>query len=263
VRIRGQQYHYTGHVCCFGQNTPKTWRQLPRLPAELNILIVRPATVAGAEYLSRRFSKRYTVRRSAIEHWLYFLKINHPDYRDVEICSNRLTKLPENGSILDQQPSINESDSDSSNPIAYPSPTPQAELAPTGNPTPAINHLPIRVGNGIHDSEFDDDVLDTLVPDLMPDLCQLELLSREFNIRKAYGQALKFLLCGRHLSLSDQLIILCGAPFLYCSLLVGPILIHHEDVWLPWLCTPSICLSIRTVDLAATPYFDTMYSIGL
>jgi hypothetical protein len=147
------------------------------------ILIVRPATVAGAEYLSRRFSKRYTVRRSAIEHWLYFLKINHPDYRDVEICSNRLTRLSENGSILDQLPSINESDSDSSNPIAYPSPTPQAELAPTSNPTPAINHLPIELGNGIHDSEFDD-VLDTFVPDLMPDLGELELLSREVQYQE-------------------------------------------------------------------------------
>src|SRR6266567_6693793 len=31
IRVRGQQYRYTGHVCCFGQNTPKTWRQLPRL----------------------------------------------------------------------------------------------------------------------------------------------------------------------------------------------------------------------------------------
>jgi hypothetical protein len=120
VHIRGQQYRYTSYVCYFGQNTPKTWKQLPRLPAELDKLIVKPATVAGAEYLSRRFSKRYTVRRSAIEHWLYFLKINHPDYCDVEICSNWLTSLPENGSILDQLPSINKLDSDSSNLIAYP-----------------------------------------------------------------------------------------------------------------------------------------------
>ena len=71
VRIRGQQYRYTGHVCCFGQNTPKTWRQLPRLPAELDILIVRPAAVEGGEYLSRRLTKRYTVKRSAISPWLF------------------------------------------------------------------------------------------------------------------------------------------------------------------------------------------------
>jgi len=24
MHIRGQQHRYTGHVCCFGQNTPKT-----------------------------------------------------------------------------------------------------------------------------------------------------------------------------------------------------------------------------------------------
>jgi len=24
VRVRGQQHHYTGYVCCFGQNIPKT-----------------------------------------------------------------------------------------------------------------------------------------------------------------------------------------------------------------------------------------------
>src|SRR6266702_1929474 len=66
VRVRGQQHRYTGHVCCFGQNTPKTWRQLPRLPTELDILVVRPTAVEGDKYLSRRFTKRYTVRRSAI-----------------------------------------------------------------------------------------------------------------------------------------------------------------------------------------------------
>ena len=64
--VRGQQHHYTGHVCCFGQNTPKTWRQLPRLPTELDILVVRPAAVEGGKYLSRRFTKQYTVRRSTI-----------------------------------------------------------------------------------------------------------------------------------------------------------------------------------------------------
>jgi ATP-dependent DNA helicase PIF1 len=171
VRVRGQQHRYTGHVCCFGQNTPKTWRQLPRLPTELNILVVRPAAVEGGEYLSRRFTKRYTVRRSAIVQWLYFLKVNHPDYRDVEICSTRLTSLPENGSILDQLPHINESESDSSGPTAHPT-------APVQRP-PAVDPLPAELGSNILDGEFDDDVLDTLVPDLVPDLNELELLGRE------------------------------------------------------------------------------------
>jgi len=171
VRVRGQQHRYTGHVCCFGQNTLKTWRQLPRLPTELDILVVKPIAVEGGEYLSQRFTKRYTVRRSAIARWLYFLKVNHPDYRDVEICSTRLTSLPENGSILDQLPYINESESDSSGPTAHPTASMQHP--------PAINPLPTELGSNILDSEFDNDVLDTLVPDLVPGLNKLELLGRE------------------------------------------------------------------------------------
>src|SRR6266705_1468747 len=33
MHVRSQQHCYTGYVCCFGQNTPKNWRQLPRLPS--------------------------------------------------------------------------------------------------------------------------------------------------------------------------------------------------------------------------------------
>ena len=55
--VRGQQHRYTGHVYCFGQNTLKTWRQLPRLPTELDILVVRPAAVKGGQYLSQQFTK--------------------------------------------------------------------------------------------------------------------------------------------------------------------------------------------------------------
>ena len=81
---------------------------------------MRPAAVEGGEYLSRRFTKRYTVRCSAIAQWLYFLKINHPDYRDIEIYSIRLTSLPENGFILNQLPYINKSESDSNGLIVHP-----------------------------------------------------------------------------------------------------------------------------------------------
>jgi hypothetical protein len=43
----------------------------------------------------------------------------------------------------------------------------------------AINPLPAELGSNILDSEFNDDVLDTLVPDLVPDLNKLELLGCE------------------------------------------------------------------------------------
>jgi hypothetical protein len=44
---------------------------------------------------------------------------------------------------------------------------------------PAVDPLPAELGSNILNGEFDDDVLDTLVPDLVPDLNELELLGRE------------------------------------------------------------------------------------
>ena len=44
---------------------------------------------------------------------------------------------------------------------------------------PAINPLPTGLGSSILDNEFDDDVLDTLVLDLVFDFNKLELLNRK------------------------------------------------------------------------------------
>ena len=41
---------------------------------------------------------------------------------------------------------------------------------------PAINPLPTELGSDILDSEFDDNILNILVPDLVPDFNKLELL---------------------------------------------------------------------------------------
>jgi hypothetical protein len=70
-------------------------------------------------------------------------------------------------------------DSDSSDLVASPPPILQAALALTGNPAPAISHPPVGLGNDIQDGEFNNNILDTLVPDLVPDLSELELLCRE------------------------------------------------------------------------------------
>ena len=136
-------------------------------------------TVTGTKYLYQQFSKQYTIRRSAIEHWLYFLKINYLDYRDVKIYSNWLTSLSKNSSILNQLPFINKLDSDFSDLIAFPPPILQAVLAPIGNPASVISYLPIRLSNNIQDSEFNNNILNTLVPDLVPDFNKLEFLYRE------------------------------------------------------------------------------------
>jgi len=45
--------------------------------------------------------------------------------------------------------------------------------------SPAINPLPAKLGSNILDSKFDNDILDTLVPNLVPNLNKLELLGCE------------------------------------------------------------------------------------
>src|ERR1700712_3254364 len=42
-RYRGHQYHYTGHCVSFMQNTVKTVDVLPNLPAELDVVVLRPS----------------------------------------------------------------------------------------------------------------------------------------------------------------------------------------------------------------------------
>jgi hypothetical protein len=79
--------------------------------------------------------------------------------------------LPKNGSIFNQLPYINKSESDFNSLIAYP-------IVPIQCP-PAINPLPTKLGSNILDSKFDNNVLDTLIPDLVPNLNKLELLGYE------------------------------------------------------------------------------------
>jgi hypothetical protein len=44
---------------------------------------------------------------------------------------------------------------------------------------PTINPLPTKLGSNILDGEFNNNILDTLVPNLVPNLNKLELLGRE------------------------------------------------------------------------------------
>jgi hypothetical protein len=69
---------------------------------------------------------------------------------------------------LDQLLYINKLESNFSSLIAHP-------IAPIEYP-PAINPLPTKLGSNILNSEFDDNILDTLVPNLVPNLNKLELL---------------------------------------------------------------------------------------
>jgi hypothetical protein len=76
---------------------------------------------------------------------------------------------------------INKSDANSSGPTAYPATALDSvyNSAPLQDPlpTPAVNPLPAKLSNNILNSVFNkDNILDTLVLDLVPNTDELELL---------------------------------------------------------------------------------------
>lgn len=94
-RYRGHQYHYPGHCVSFMQNTVKTVNVLPNLPAELDIVVLRPSdqVVKDDPQYQRQFRSDFRVRKGRVVTWLGFLKAYHPDYQHVTISSDRIDAL--------------------------------------------------------------------------------------------------------------------------------------------------------------------------
>jgi ATP-dependent DNA helicase PIF1 len=95
-RVRGHQYHYSGHCVSFMQNIIRTVDILPNLPSELDIIILRPSdqiVTADVRY-QRQYRTDFRVRRSAVLTWLRFLKRNHQDYAYITISDQRIDQLP-------------------------------------------------------------------------------------------------------------------------------------------------------------------------
>ena len=53
-----------------------------------------------------------------------------------------------------------------------------------GNFTHTINPQPIRLSNSISNGEFDNDILNTLIPNLVPNLNKLDLLSHKVHYQQ-------------------------------------------------------------------------------
>ena len=108
-RVRGHQYHYTGHAVCFWQNNVTFIDTLPSLPKHVDIVLLRPhGAQLGEERYKRQFRNDFRVRRSYIERALHWLKRHHPDYRDITISQSNLLALPLDGDVSDQVLNIEE-----------------------------------------------------------------------------------------------------------------------------------------------------------
>ena len=80
----------------FMQNTVKTVDVLPNLPAELDIIVLRPSNrvVNNDLRYQRQFRSDFRVRKRHVMAWLCFLHAHHPDYRHITISLDRIDTLP-------------------------------------------------------------------------------------------------------------------------------------------------------------------------
>lgn len=80
MQIRGQQHKYCGHIVHFLRDVGKVYRQLPLLPPELDVILLRPPHASEHTHLNRQFRGQFRVRRRCLQQWLDFLSNNHPGY---------------------------------------------------------------------------------------------------------------------------------------------------------------------------------------
>ena len=91
-RLPHGQYGYKGHVINLPQDIITFAISLPRLPSELDILLVRKQ---GSDNTHRDFR----VRQSVVLRALKWLKQNNQYYHDIEINHAALSQLPADGDL--------------------------------------------------------------------------------------------------------------------------------------------------------------------
>ncbi|KID78675.1 ATP-dependent DNA helicase PIF1 [Metarhizium guizhouense ARSEF 977] len=110
-RVRGHQYHYTGHAVCFWQSSVTFIDALPSRPQHVDIVLLRPhGARMGEDRYKRQFKNDFRVRRGYVEKALRWLKRHHPDYRDITISQPNLLALPVDGDVSDHVLNIEESE---------------------------------------------------------------------------------------------------------------------------------------------------------
>ena len=93
-RLPQGQYGYSGHVIILPQDVISFSNSLPRLPSELDVIIVRKE---GTDQSHRGFH----VRRNVVHRALQWLVMHNKYYRANNVCidGNALDQLPEDGNL--------------------------------------------------------------------------------------------------------------------------------------------------------------------
>ncbi|KAB2110926.1 hypothetical protein AG0111_0g1920 [Alternaria gaisen] len=99
---RGVQHKYRGHICNFLSNVGKVYDLLPRLPRELDVVVIRPGNHVNVPGIARQFKHEYRVRKGALRVWLDYLVVHHPGYRDVHIDQDRLDAIQDSDDVSNE-----------------------------------------------------------------------------------------------------------------------------------------------------------------
>src|SRR6266700_1578240 len=95
-----------------------------------------------------------------------YLSSEFTEDKKTTVSSDRLERLPQNGSILTQLHHINESDANSSGPAAASDSAHDSAPLRDPPPAPAVDPPPAELDDDILDGVLsEDNILDTLVPD--------------------------------------------------------------------------------------------------
>ena len=113
---KGGQYKTHGNVITFAQDLNNLCKSLPRLPEELDVLIIqKPGARDPSTY------KDFRVRKSKVLRLLRFLKEHNPYYSHIVIRPAEDIDLPDDGNILDRLPHVMSATAESDPPIPGPS----------------------------------------------------------------------------------------------------------------------------------------------
>src|ERR1700761_747912 len=99
---KGRQLCYKDHIVNLPQNIIEIATKLPRLPEDVDLVIIRRDGVDLSHHVD------YVVRRAKVRAALEYKKAHDPAYHDLEIDEDALSQLPENGTVVDQIPTCQE-----------------------------------------------------------------------------------------------------------------------------------------------------------
>ena len=91
-RLPHGQYAYSGHVINLPQDVASFANTLPRLPSQLDVIVVRKEGAAESHH-------DFRVRRSVVLCALQWLLANNIYYRNVRIDPDAIAVLPEDGDL--------------------------------------------------------------------------------------------------------------------------------------------------------------------